>query len=206
MRQERFTEQAQEAIQTSQQMAMQYKHSQWDVEHILLALLIQRQGLVSEILKELKVDIDAIRNRVEEILESTPKVTYQAGQIYATPRIAQLMQKGDEEAQRLKDDFISTEHLLIAMVNETKGEAADILHDADITQEKVYDALKKVRGGHRVDDARAESKYRSLQKYGRDLTEMAREDRLDPSSPWTWGRWSPAASSAASSRSDSRRS
>jgi len=159
---------------------MQYKHSQWDVEHILLAVLIQQQGLVGEILKELKVDIDAIRNRVEENLESTPKVTYQTGQIYATPHIAQLMQKGDEEAQRLKDDFISTEHLLIAMVGETKGEAADILHDAGITQEKVYDALKKVRGGHRVDDARAESKYRSLQKYGRDLTEMAREDRLDP--------------------------
>ncbi len=180
MRQERFTEQAQEALQASQQMAMQYKHSQWDVEHILLALLIQRQGLVGEILKELKVDIDAIRNRVEEILESTPKVAYQTSQIYATPRIAQLMQKGDEEAQRLKDDFISTEHLLIAMVSDTKGEAADILHNAGITQEKVYDALKKVRGGHRVDDTRAESKYRSLQKYGRDLTEMAREDRLDP--------------------------
>jgi len=180
MRQERFTEQAQEAIQTSQQMAMQYQHSQWDVEHILLALLVQRQGLVGEILKEMKVDAGTIRNKVEEVLESTPKVAYQTGQIYATPRIAQLMQKADEEAQRLKDDFISTEHLLIAMVSETKGEAADILHNAGITQEKVYAALQKVRGGHRVDDTRAESKYRSLQKYGRDLTEMAREDRLDP--------------------------
>jgi len=178
--QDRFTEQAQEAIQTSQQMAMQYKHSQWDVEHILLALLIQQQGLVGEILKELKVNIEAIRNKVEEGLEGTPKVAYQTGQIYATPRIAHLMQKADEEAQRLKDDFISTEHLLIAIVGDTKGEAANILHNGGITQEKVYDALKKVRGGHRVDDTRAESKYRSLQKYGRDLTEMAREDRLDP--------------------------
>jgi len=180
MRQERFTEQAQEAIQASQQMAMQYKHSQWDVEHILLALLIQRQGLVGEILKELKVDADALRNRVEKTLDGTPKVAYQTGQIYATPRIAQLMQKADEEARRFKDDFISTEHLLIAMVGETKGDAATILHDAGINQENVYEALKKVRGGHRVDDTRAESKYRSLQKYGRDLTEMAREDRLDP--------------------------
>ncbi len=180
MRQERFTEQAQEAIQASQQMAMQYKHSQWDVEHILLALLIQQQGLVGEILKELKVNVETIRNKVEEALEKTPQAAYQMGQIYPTPRIAQLMQKAYEEAQRLKDDFISTEHLFIAMVSETKGEAADILHNAGITQEKVYDALKEVRGGHRVDDARAESKYRSLQKYGRDLTEFAREDRLDP--------------------------
>jgi ATP-dependent Clp protease ATP-binding subunit ClpC len=180
MKQERFTEQAQEAIQTSQQMAMQYKHSQWDVEHILLALLIQQQGLVGEILKELKVNVESVRNKVEEALERTPKVAYQTGQIYATPRIAQVMQKADEEAQRLKDDFISTEHLLIAIISDTKGEASGILQSAGITQEKVYDALKKVRGGHRVDDSRAESKYRSLQKYGRDLTEMAREDRLDP--------------------------
>ncbi|MBN1176265.1 MAG: AAA family ATPase [Dehalococcoidales bacterium] len=180
MRQERFTEQAQEALQASQQMAMQYKHSQWDVEHILLALLIQQQGLVGEVLKELKVDWEALRNRVEEVLENTPKVAYQTGQIYATPRIAQLMQKADEEAKRLKDDFISTEHLLIAMASDTKGEAADILHNAGIDQEKVYKALQKVRGSHRVDDTRAESKYRSLQKYGRDLTEMAREDKLDP--------------------------
>ena len=180
MRQERFTEQAQEALQASQQMAVQYKHSQWDVEHILLALLIQRQGLVGEILKELNVDIDAMRNHVEEVLTKTPQVTYQTGQIYATPRIAMLMQKAEEEARRLKDEFISTEHLLIVMVSDDKGEAASILHNAGITQEKVYSALQKLRGSRRVDDARAESKYRSLQKYGRDLTELARQGKLDP--------------------------
>jgi ATP-dependent Clp protease ATP-binding subunit ClpC len=180
MKQERFTEQAQEAIQASQQMAMQYKHSQWDVEHILLALLIQKQGLVGEILKELNVDGDTVRNQIEEVLEKAPKVEYQTGQIYATPRIAQLMQKADEEAKRLKDEFISTEHLLIAMVGDDKGETARILHDAGVTQEKVYEVLKKLRGSRRVDDARAESKYRSLQKYGRDLTQFAREGKLDP--------------------------
>jgi ATP-dependent Clp protease ATP-binding subunit ClpC len=180
MRQERFTEQAQEALQTSQQMAMQFKHSQWDVEHILLALLVQRQGLVGEILKEINVDAEMMRSRVEEALERTPKVSYQTGQIYATPRIAMLMQKAEEEAKRLKDEFISTEHLLIAMVSENKGEAADILHNAGVTQEKVYAALRKLRGSRRVDDTRAESKYRSLKKYGRDLTEMAKEGKLDP--------------------------
>ncbi len=180
MRQERFTEQAQEALQMSQQMAMQYKHSQWDVEHILLALLVQRQGLVGEILKELKVNIDIIRGKVEEILQNTPKVAYQTGQIYATPRIAQVMQKADEEANRLKDEFISTEHLFIAIVSDDKGDATKILHTAGITQEKVYAALQKLRGSRRVDSTRAESKYRSLQKYGRDLTELARKGELDP--------------------------
>jgi ATP-dependent Clp protease ATP-binding subunit ClpC len=180
MRQERFTEQAQEAIQTSQQMAMQFKHSQWDVEHILLALLVQKQGLVGEILKDLKVNADVIHGQVQEILKNTPKVAYQTGQIYATPRIAQLMQKADEEATRLKDEFISTEHLLIAIVSDDKGDAAKILHGAGITLEKVYAALQKLRGSRRVDSSRAESKYRSLQKYGRDLTELARKGELDP--------------------------
>jgi ATP-dependent Clp protease ATP-binding subunit ClpC len=180
MKQERFTEQAQEAIQASQQLAMQYHHSQWDIEHILLALLMQKQGLVGEILKELKIDAEAIRKRVEEVLEKTPKVAYQTGQIYATPRIAQMMGQADAEAKRLKDEFISTEHLLIAMTMDTKGEAANILHSAGLTQEKVYEALQKLRGAHRVTDAQAESKYRSLQKYGRDLTEMATAGKLDP--------------------------
>ncbi|OGO31948.1 MAG: Clp protease [Chloroflexi bacterium RBG_16_56_11] len=180
MKQEKFTEQAQEALQASQQMAMQFKHSQWDVEHILLALLMQQRGLVGEILKEIGVDIDPARNQVEEIMEKTPKVSYQTGQIYATPRIAMLMQRAEEEARRLKDEFISTEHLFIAMVSDERGEAGRILHGAGITQEKVYTALQKLRGAHRVTDTRAESKYRSLQKYGRDLTEMARQGKLDP--------------------------
>jgi ATP-dependent Clp protease ATP-binding subunit ClpC len=98
MRQEKFTEQAQEALQTSQQMAVQYKHSQWDVEHILLALLIQKQGLVGEILKELNVDIDLTRNRVEEALTKTPQVGYQTGQIYAAHRHAHAKSRGRSPA------------------------------------------------------------------------------------------------------------
>ncbi|MCX7911546.1 MAG: AAA family ATPase [Dehalococcoidales bacterium] len=180
MRQERFTELAQEAIQSSQQLAMQMKHSQWDVEHILLALLIQEHGLVREILKELSVDPEMVRSRVEEVLERTPRVAYQTGQLYATPRVVMLMQRAEEEAKRLKDEFISTEHLLIAIVSEGRGDAAAILNSAGITQENVYAALQKVRGSRRVDDARAESKYRSLKKYSRDLTELARQGKLDP--------------------------
>ena len=180
MRQGGFTEQAQEALAASQELVRQYHHSQWDVEHILLALLQQERGLVGDILKELGVDTEAVRQQVEAALDKTPRITYEAAQIYATPRIAQLIERAGKEADRLKDEFIGTEHLLIAMAGEERGEAAAILHRFGIDQEKVYSALRKLRGGHRVTDARAESKYRSLEKYGRDLTEFARQGKLDP--------------------------
>ena len=180
MRQEKFTEQAQEALALSQQLVQQYHHSQWDVEHILLALLQQEKGLVGDILRELGVDVEAIKQEVEAVLEKSPKVAYEAPQIYATPRITQLLQRAAAEADRLKDEFIGTEHLLIAMAGETKGETVGILKSSGIDQEKVYRALQDIRGGHRVTDARAESKYRSLTKYGRDLTEFARQGKLDP--------------------------
>ena len=180
MRQERFTEQAQEALALSQEIVRQYRHSQWDVEHILLALLRQERGLVGDILRELGVDVEAMRRRVEAALEKSPKIAYEATQIFASPRVAQLLTKADEEASRLKDEFIGTEHLLVAMAGETKGEAAAVLRQMGVDQEKVYRALQRLRGGHRVTDARAESKYRSLEKYGRDLTELARLGKLDP--------------------------
>jgi ATP-dependent Clp protease ATP-binding subunit ClpC len=180
MRQERFTEQAQEALALSQELLRQYHHTQWDVEHILLALLQQEHGLVGDILLELGVDVEVVRQQVMATLEKFPKAAYEAAQVYATPRIVNLIRKAGEEADRLKDEFIGTEHLLIAMAGEEKGEAASILKRFGVDQEKVYRALQDIRGGHRVTDARAESKYRSLAKYGRDLTEMARRGKLDP--------------------------
>jgi ATP-dependent Clp protease ATP-binding subunit ClpC len=180
MRQERFTELAQEALAGSQELVRQYKHTQWDVEHVLLALLQQEKGLVGDILKELKIDVERVRQEVEAALEKVPKVAFESGQIYATPRIAQMLKMADEEANRLKDEFISTEHLLIAIIGEQKGESAAILKRFGVDQEKVYRVLQKLRGGHRVTDTRAESKYHSLEKYGRDLTELARQGKLDP--------------------------
>ena len=180
MRQERFTEQAQEALATSQELVRHYHHSQWDVEHILLALLKQEKGLVGDIMTELGVDIEAVRREVEAALDKMPKITYETTQFYMTPRINTLFAAADAEARRLKDEFIGTEHLFIAMVGEEKGEAARVLNSFGIDQEKVYSALHKLRGGHRVTDERAESKYCSLEKYTRDLTELARLGKLDP--------------------------
>jgi ATP-dependent Clp protease ATP-binding subunit ClpC len=180
MKQEKFTEQAQEAITLSQQIVQQYQHNQWDIEHILLALLQQEKGLVSEIFTGLGIDVDPIKREIDMVLGSLPKVAYQTGQIYATPRVGELFKNAEEEANRLKDEFIGTEHLFIAITKDEKGESTRILKKAGINQEKVYQALEKIRGGHRVTDQRAESKYRSLQKYGRDLTELARQGKLDP--------------------------
>ncbi|TEU18530.1 MAG: AAA family ATPase, partial [Dehalococcoidia bacterium] len=180
MKPERFTEQAQEVLAASQELVRRYRHNQWDVEHILLALLEQEKGITGDILQMLGVDIEAVKQRVEATLESFPKIAYEATQIYATPRISALLENANREADRLKDEFVSTEHLLIAIAGETKGEAATILAESGINQEKIYQALQKIRGGHRVTDRQAESKYRSLEKYGHDLTELAREGKLDP--------------------------
>jgi ATP-dependent Clp protease ATP-binding subunit ClpC len=180
MRQEKFTEQAQEALALSQELVRNNHHNQWDIEHILVALLQQEKGLVGEILKLLGADLQLVRQKAEAALVRMPKVTFEAGQIYATPRIQWLLQAAEAEASRLKDEFVGTEHLFIAMTSEPKGESAAILKSAGIDQEKVYRALQDIRGGHRVTDARAESKYRSLEKFSRDLTELARQGKLDP--------------------------
>jgi ATP-dependent Clp protease ATP-binding subunit ClpC len=180
MKQERFTEQAQEALAASQELVRNYKHNQWDIEHILMALLQQEKGIVIQVLEKLGVDLSLVSHKVGDVLEKMPKVSYETGQIYATPRIQWLFQAAEAESRRLKDEFIGTEHFLIAISGEQKGEAAQILRELGINQEKVYSVLKDIRGSHRVTDSRAESKYRSLDKYSRDLTEMARQGKLDP--------------------------
>jgi len=177
---EKFTEQAQEVLAASQELVRRYHHNQWDVEHVLLALLEQQGGVTIDILRELGVDVEAMKRRVERALDSFPKVAYEGTQIYATPRIPRLLENARQEADRFKDEFTSTEHLLIAIAAEGRGEAAAILNEFGINQERIYQALRKIRGAHRVTDQHAESKYRSLEKYGHDLTELARQGKLDP--------------------------
>jgi ATP-dependent Clp protease ATP-binding subunit ClpC len=177
---ERLTEQAQEAMAASQQLVMRYRHSQWDVEHILLALLEQKDSLAGEILKGLGVSDELVRQQVELVLEKVPKLTQQGAQIFATPRIPTIMSSAAAEADRLKDEFVGVEHILIAIADEQQGDAARILRANGVDQESIYRALQKIRGGHRVMDRQAESKYRSLEKYGIDLTAAAKAGKLDP--------------------------
>ena len=175
-----FTEQAQEVLGTSQELVRQFRHSQWDVEHVVLALLQLERGLPVEIMESLGVDVDTMKRRLEDVLERSPKMTYESSQVYAAPRAVHLIENAKSEADRLKDEFIGTEHLLIAATAEREGDAAGILREFGVDQEKVYKALQEIRGSARVTDQRAEGKYRSLEKYGIDLTALARDGKLDP--------------------------
>ena len=177
---DKFTRQAQEALQRSQELVRNYQHSQWDVEHVLLALVALEDGLPEQILRELGVDPGVVKSRLHQALERAPKVVSGSAQIFITPRLQRLLQVSNEEAQRLRDEFISVEHLLVAAVREDSGDSARLFRDLGINQEIMYQAMQKLRGGHRVSDPDAEQRYRSLEKYSVDLTELARVGKLDP--------------------------
>ena len=176
---DQFTEQAQEVLGTSQQIVRRYRHSQWDSEHILMAILEQEEGVPAEILRQLGVPIQGIHDRLDGLLEQGPKVENESSQIYVAPRAARLLDRAKAEADRLSDEFVGTEHLLVALTQD-QGDVARVLAEFEVDIEKVYQALQKVRGGHRVTDPRAESRYRSLERYSIDLTQAAREGKLDP--------------------------
>ena len=180
MRFEAFTEQAQEILGKSQEIVRRYKHSQWDAEHVLMALLEHEDGVPAEILRQLGVPVPAMRARLDELLERSPKATEQSSQIYVAPRAANVLERAKQEAQRLNDDFIGTEHILVALVQEDQGDVANVLKEFNVALESVYQALQQVRGGHRVTDQRAESRYKSLDRYSVDLTALAQEGKLDP--------------------------
>jgi ATP-dependent Clp protease ATP-binding subunit ClpC len=183
MRFDRFTERAQEAAQRAAEIIQRYGHNQIDTEHILLALIEQPQGVIPQILEILKVDTNALMERLDYILRTSPKANIfggGAGQIFITPRVKRIVDLANEEANRLRDEYISTEHIFLAILSERSTPAARLLEGAGVTRERVYDAIQQLRGGQRVTDPQAESRYRTLEKYSRDLTQAAREGKLDP--------------------------
>ena len=183
---ENFTEQAQEMLSESQDLVRRYKHSNWDVEHILLALVNMENGLTSTILSSLGVDKNAIRQEIENSLAkrtylvSMDKPKVSNTQIYATQRAIESIEKAQEESKRLNDEFIGTEHILIGIISIEDGDSFKIFQQFNINQEKIYVSLQQIRGNLRVTDQRAESKYRSLEKYTVDLTHLAQMNKLDP--------------------------
>ena len=183
MRFDRFTERAQEAAQRAAEIIQRYGHNQIDTEHILLALIEQPEGVVPQILEILKVDPSQLVERLDYILRTSPKASIfgaGAGQIFITPRVKRIIDLANEEASRLKDEYISTEHIFLAILSERNTPAARLLESAGITRERVNEAIAQLRGGQRVTDPQAETRYRILEKYSRDLTQLAREGKLDP--------------------------
>ncbi len=183
MRFDRFTERAQEAAQRAAEIIQRYGHNQIDTEHILMALIEQPQGVISQILEILKVDGAALIERLDYILKTSPRAGIYgggAGQIFITPRVKRIIDLANEEANKLHDEYISTEHIFLAILNERSTPAARLLEGAGVNRDRVYEAIQQLRGGQRVTDPQAETRYRTLEKYSRDLTTLAREGKLDP--------------------------
>ena len=180
MRSEDFTEQAREIIGRSHEAVRRHRQSQWDVEHVLSAILEDEEGVTAEVFRQLGLPQGEMREKVEALLAQAPKVAYESSQIFVTPRAKGLLERARGEAQRLNDDYISAEHLLVAVVQEEQGDAAKVLAESGVDLEKVYQALAGIRGSHRVTDSRAESRYQSLERFSVDLTQLARDRKLDP--------------------------
>ncbi|OGW29218.1 MAG: ATP-dependent chaperone ClpB [Nitrospirae bacterium GWC2_57_13] len=175
---DKFTLKSQEAVQAAQDMAGKRHHQQMEPEHLLMALLDQQEGVIVPVLKKLGADPGRIRAEVEEALNRVPKVEGLV-QTYLSPRLGKLFERAEQEAERLKDEYISTELLLVGAV-EGDGAARDILKQQGVTKDRIFAVLVDIRGSQRVTDQNPEDKYQALTKYGRDLTDFARRGKLDP--------------------------
>ncbi|MDX1417835.1 MAG: Clp protease N-terminal domain-containing protein, partial [Candidatus Promineifilaceae bacterium] len=183
MRFDRFTERAQDAAARAYEIVQRYGHTQVDTEHLLLAMLEQNEGAIPQIMENLNVDALAMKDRLDQELKSSPKVSVYGGgvgQIFYTPRIRTVLELAQREANRLKDEYISTEHIFLAILGERNTPSARILQEFGVSRERVLDAIQELRGGQRVTDRQSENRYRTLDKYSRDLTQMARDGLLDP--------------------------
>jgi len=177
MRTDKLTVKAQEALAGAQSQARRRDHQALEAEHLLLALLEPADGVASAILAKIGADPGEVAARVEEELRSLPKVS--GGEPYPSQRLLKLFDRAEDEARRGKDEYVSTEQLLVA-ASEDRGGAGEALRRAGATPERVRDAVKTVRGGARVQSPDAEGQYRALEKYAKDLNELARLGKLDP--------------------------
>jgi len=179
MRADKFTFKSQEAIQKAQQLAEKKGNQQVDVEHLLYILL--EEGVALEIIKTLGANVNAIRRELESEIERIPKILgpTPVGQLYITQELKNVFEKAFEEAEHLRDDYVSVEHLLLGIIN-TKNKSEKILKRHGITVDKVLSAMREIRGAQRVTDPTPEDKYQALKRYARDLTDLARRGKLDP--------------------------
>ncbi len=178
MQLDRFTLKAQEALQKTQEIATEYNHQYIDCEHLLLALLREKDGLTPRILAKMDVPPETLIEKLEQHLSEQPQVTG-ITEIYTTQRLNKVLVSAEKEAKRLKDDYISVEHLLIALID-SGGACGRFLQESGVTKDKLLKALREIRGSHRVTSPSPEATYEALQQYGIDLTALAREGKLDP--------------------------
>ncbi len=178
---QRFTDKAREALSNAQSLAARENHQAVDTPHLLLSLLGQDQGLTSRLFEKMKISPELLQSKIQDLLRRQPKVTgsVRSDAIYVTPRLQEIFARAEEEAKKMKDDYVSVEHLLIALLH-SPGDLAPIFKELSIKREALLQAVQDVRGNQRVTSSNPESTYEALSKYGRDLTELARQNKLDP--------------------------
>lgn len=177
---EKWTEKAQNAMMESQNIAVANGHQQLDGEHLHLALLTQEDGLISRLLKYMEVSAEGVATDVQEELDKLPKIQGGGGSLYASRRMTQLLAEAEKITGQFKDDYVSVEHLYLALLDEKNTPSAAVFRNHGITKDKFLQALSKVRGNQRVTSQNPEDNYEALAKYGRDLVELARKGKLDP--------------------------
>ncbi len=180
MRLDKFTQRAQEAVQSSLELAETHNHNQIEPEHLLLALLQEEDGVASEVIQQIGANPVALRSQIQAALAARPKVYGGAVQVGLSQAVSRVLQDAQNEASGMKDDYVSTEHVLLALAGRNSGEAARLLERAGVTRDRILSALAAIRGSQRVTSQNPEDTYKALEKYGRDLTQMARQGKLDP--------------------------
>src|SRR6266536_5435178 len=179
MRLDKLTTKSQEALQQAQSLAEKRNHQAIDVEHLLFALLGQKEGVVLSLLQKLGAPMSSLTERLQKALDRVPQVTGSTGQAFITPRLKKTIEAAEAEAEALKDDYVSAEHLLLAMLPDS-GETGKILKELGVSRDKILNALVSIRGAQRITDPNPEEKYQALERYSRDLTDLARKGKLDP--------------------------
>jgi ATP-dependent Clp protease ATP-binding subunit ClpB len=181
MRFDKFTLKAQEVVQASQQLAERFGQQQIEPEHLVKSILEQKEGVVPAILGKIGADPGQLSRAFDAALEKLPRISGGGyGQAYVSPRTKAVLDKAFKEAEQMKDEFVSLEHILLAIADEKQGDAARILASVGITRDAILRALVDIRGGQRITDQNPEDKYQALERFGRDLTEMASKEKLDP--------------------------
>src|SRR6266481_1798 len=178
MRLDKFTLRGQEAIQTAIEAAEKQQNQQVEPEHLLIAMLEQPEGIVRPVLGKLGTNVTVVLNDVQAAVARFPRV--QGGQQYFSPRLTQVFTASQKQADNMKDEFVSTEHLLLAIAEEKEGESGKILRQHGVKTDDLLKVIEQMRGGSRITDQNAEQNYQALSKYARDLTELARQGKLDP--------------------------
>ena len=180
MQLDKFTVKSVEALQQAQKKAESLSHQELKPEHLLWALLNQQDGLVVSILNKIGIDNEKISKELQEYLDRLPKIQGIQGQVYISPQLKNILDLSFKEAETFKDEYVSTEHLFLAILKEGQSFASQILANNGLTEENILEALRSIRGSQRITDPNPEDKFQALEKYGRDLTALARQGKLDP--------------------------